>query len=647
MGIAGHRPTILLYNQFNFPASRGCVLSSEHVERRLAAILAADVVGSCRLIGIDEEGTLAQLKALRKTLFDPKIAEHHGRIVKNTGDGALVEFASVVDAVRCADEIQRSLAEQNTDVPQDKRIEFRIGIHVGDIVIADDDIFGDGVNIAVRLEGIAEPGGICISDDAHRQVRGKVGNTLEDMGSQSLKNIAEPMRAWRVPRDRAVPAVPNRLRVDEAALTLPDKPSISVLPFANMSGDPEQEYFADGIVEDIITALSRFKALFVIARNSSFTYKGRAVDVKQVGRELGVRYVLEGSVRKSANRVRITGQLVDTATGTHLWADRIDGGLGDIFDLQDHVTERVVGAIAPAVEKAEIERAKRKPTENLDAYALYLRGLAKVYQPANRQANDEALRLFNRAIELDPDFAAAYGRAASCYVPAKTNGWISVTANEIAEVTRLAQRAVELGKDDAMALAASGYARKAWRESQGQLDRDRLVFIDETWASTNMARTHGRCQRGERLRAAVPHGHWKTTTFVAALTTRGIIAPWVLDGPINRDAFETYVEKVLVPELPQDAVVIMDNLSSHKGPRIREMIEAAGATLLYLPPYSPDFNPIENAFAKLKANLRKAAERTVNGLWDAVGRIVDTYSPVESTNYFVAAGYLQPDRLTL
>ena len=242
------------------------------------------------------------------------------------------------------------------------------------------------------------------------------------------------------------------------ALPLPDKPSIAVLPFANLSSDPEQEFFADGIVEDITTALSRFKALFVIARNSSFTYKGRAVDVKQIGRELGVRYVLEGSVRKAQNRMRITGQLVDTATGAHLWADRFDGDVGDIFDLQDRVTESVVGAIAPAVEKAEIERAKRKPTESLDAYSLYLRGLASYYQFGGRQANDEALRLFNSAIELDPDFASAYGRAAFCHVHGKANGWISVTANEIAEVKRLAQRAVELGKDDAIALAASGFA---------------------------------------------------------------------------------------------------------------------------------------------------------------------------------------------
>src|SRR5438477_3552761 len=331
----------------------GATLSGEHVERRLAAILAADVAGSCRLIGIDEEGTLARLKALRKTLFDPKIAQHHGRIVKNTGDGALVEFASVVDAVRCADDVQRSMAEQNTDVPQDKRIEFRIGIHLGDIIIADDDIFGDGVNIAVRLEGIAEPGGICISDDAHRQVRGKIESTLEDMGAQTLKNIAEPMRAWRV---RIGPSSSPATKTPTAGqpLALPDKPSIAVLAFQNMSGDPEQEYFADGVVEDIITALSRFKSLFVIARNSSFTFKGRAVDIKQIGRELGVRYVLEGSVRKAGIKVRITGQLIDSDTGAHLWADRFDGELEDLFELQDQVATNVISALVPKLEQVEI-----------------------------------------------------------------------------------------------------------------------------------------------------------------------------------------------------------------------------------------------------------------------------------------------------
>jgi len=431
-------------------------LSSEPVERRLTAILAADVAGYSRLIGADEEGTLAQLKAFRKTLVDPTIAKHRGRIVKTTGDGMLVEFASAVDAARCAVEVQRGMADENTEIPQAKRIEFRIGIHLGDIIIDDNDIFGDGVNIAARLESIAVPGGISISRAVHDQVRDRINVCFDDKGEIALKNIARPVQVFAISgaKESKTTVSPE----SKPALALPDKPSIAVLPFTNMSGDPEQDYFADGMAEDIITALSHFKALFVIARNSSFTYKGRAVDVKQIGRELGVRYVLEGSVRKAANRVRITGQLVDTATGAHLWADRFDGGLDDIFDLQDQVTESVVGAIAPAVEKAEIERAKRKPTESLDAYALYLRGLARFYQFGNRQANDEALRLFNSAIELDPTFAAAYGRATLCYVWAKTNGWFSDTANEIAEVTRLAQRAVELGKNDAVALANSGFA---------------------------------------------------------------------------------------------------------------------------------------------------------------------------------------------
>ena len=433
-------------------------LASEPVQRRLTAILAADVAGYSRLIGADEEGTLAQLKAFRKTLVDPTIAKHRGRIVKTTGDGMLVEFASAVDAARCAVEVQRGMAGENTEIPQAKRIEFRIGIHLGDIIIDDNDIFGDGVNIAARLESIAVPGGISISRAVHDQVRDRINVCFDDKGEIALKNIARPVQVFAVSGAKELKT--TVLPESKPALALPDKPSIAVLPFTNMSGDPEQDYFADGMVDDITTALSHFKALFVMARNSCFTYKGRAVDVKQVGRELGVRQVLEGSVRKAANRVRITGQLrVDTATGAHLRAERFDGGLGDIFNLQDQVTESVVGAVfAPAVEKAEIERAKRKPTESLDAYALYLRGLASYYHHGSRQANVEALRLFYSAIELDPDFASAYGRAASCYARAKVNGWISDTANEIAEVKRLAQRAVELGKDDAIALAASGFA---------------------------------------------------------------------------------------------------------------------------------------------------------------------------------------------
>ena len=400
------------------------------------------------------------LPIFRKTLFDPKIAQHHGRVVKNTGDGALVEFASVVDAVRCAVEIQRGMAEQNIDVPQVKRIEFRIGVHVSDIVIEDNDIFGDGVNIAVRLEEVAEPGGISISDDAHRQIRGKVDITFEETGSQSLKNIAEPIRVWRVRiAPISLPAMATNQSSETAQpLPLPDKPSIAVLPFQNMSGDPEQEYFADGMVEDIITGLSRSKSLFVIARYSTFTYKGKAVDIKQVGRELGVRYVVEGSVRKVGNRVRISGQLIDAATGAHLWADRFDSQLDDIVDLQDRVTMSVIGAISPQLERAEIERAQRKPTESLQAYDYYLRALA-CFHKFTREANIEAFKLTKIASGLDPEFAAAYALGARCYIQRKAFGWrIDTVAQEIAEARRLARRALELDKDDPSVLAWAGIA---------------------------------------------------------------------------------------------------------------------------------------------------------------------------------------------
>jgi TolB-like protein len=422
-------------------------MAEARVERRLAAILAADVAGYSRLMGIDEEGTLAALKACRRELIDPKIAEHRGRVVKTTGDGALVEFASAVDAVRCAMEIQRTMAERSATTPEERRIEFRIGINVGDIIIDEGDIYGDGVNIASRIEALASPGAICLSENAYQQMKGKLALNVSDMGEQQLKNIAQAVRVFSV-RLADASARP--------ALTLPDKTSIAVLPFTNMSSDPEQDYFADGMVEDIITALSRMRWLFVIARNSSFTYKGRAVDVKQVGRELGVRYVLEGSVRKAGNQVRITGQLIDASTGAHLWADRFEGGLEEIFKLQDQVTASVVGAIAPALEKAETERSRRKPTESLNAYDYFLRGMASLHQ-ANRDANSEALGLFKRAIEIDPEFSSAYGRAAECYVYKKANVWMENRTEEIAEAKRFAQRAVALGKEDAEALHAAGF----------------------------------------------------------------------------------------------------------------------------------------------------------------------------------------------
>jgi len=420
------------------------------IERRLAAILAADVAGYSRLTGLDEEGTHARLQDHLRSLVDPKIAEHRGRVVKNTGDGLLAEFGSVVDAVRCALDVQRGMAQRNKDVPQERRIEFRIGINVGDVMIDRGDVFGDSVNVAARLEGLAEPGGICVSRRVLEDVQRKLEIAFEDAGEQQLKNIEGSVRVYRL---RLGGAAATR----RPALPLPDKPSIAVLPFQNMSGDPEQEYFADGIVEDLIMALSRFRWLFVIARNSSFTYKGRAVDVKRVGRELGVRYVLEGSVRKAGNLIRIAGQLIDASTGAHLWADRFDGELKDIFHLQDQVTARVVTVIAPKLVGAEIERAQRKPTDRLDAYDYYLRGEASS-RPWTREANSEALRLYCKAIELDPDFASAYGRAAFCYVQRKARGWMINRDQEIAEGARLAKLAVRLARDDAVALCWGGYA---------------------------------------------------------------------------------------------------------------------------------------------------------------------------------------------
>jgi TolB-like protein/class 3 adenylate cyclase/Flp pilus assembly protein TadD len=431
-------------------------MAEPRVERRLAAILAADVAAYTRLMGADEEGTLRRLKAHRSELVDPKITEYRGRIVKTTGDGILVEFVSVVDAVRCAVDIQRGMQERNIDVPPEAGIQFRMGINVGDVIIESADIFGDGVNVAARLEALADPGGIAVSSVVHDQVRDKLSFGFEDLGDQIVKNVARPIRVHRIYVSGVeAPVVAKRpIAFDPSSSS---RPSIAVLPFANMSGDPEQEYFADGVVEEIITALSRMRWLSVIARNSSFTYKGKNVDVKQIGRELKVRYVLEGSVRKSGGRVRITGQLIDTSTGAHLWADRFDGGLQDIFDLQDQVTSKVVGAIAPKLEQAEIERSRRKPTESLDAYDYFLRGLASLHQ-WTRESTDEALQLFYRSIELDSGFAAAYGMAAWCFVWRKVNGWMGDRAKAISEAERLARRAVELGPDDAVALSGGGYA---------------------------------------------------------------------------------------------------------------------------------------------------------------------------------------------
>jgi adenylate cyclase len=418
----------------------------------LSAILAADVAGYSRLVGLDEEGTLGQFKNHRANLIDPKIADHRGRIVRTNGDGMLAEFVSAVDAVRCAVDIQLAMASANFNIASTKRVELRIGIHVGDIISDDGDIFGDGVNIAARLEALADPGGISVSARVQEDVEGRIDVVFKDAGEQQLKNIARPIRVYNIHIGR-----PEAPKASPPMLALPGKPSVAVLPFQNMSGDAEQDYFADGMAEDITTALSRFRILFVIARNSSFTYKGRAVDVKQVGRELGVRYVLEGSVRKSGPRIRVTGQLIDASTGNHLWANNFDGTLDDIFDLQDKVTSSVVGALIPTMRHAEIERAKHRPTESPDAHLTHMRGVASLYL-WTKAGVDEALRLAYEAIKIDPDYSMAYGLAATCYVARKTAGWTTDRAKEMAEVEMLTKRGAEVGRDDAWALGSCGFA---------------------------------------------------------------------------------------------------------------------------------------------------------------------------------------------
>jgi adenylate cyclase len=436
-------------------------VTSERVERRLAAVMAADVAGYSRLMGADEVGTLEALKAHRREVVDPAIALHKGRIVKTTGDGMLVEFGSAVDAVTCALAIQEKMAERSA-IGAEPRIGFRIGINVGDIIIDGDDIFGDGVNVAARVENECEPGGVYVSGNAFEQIRGKTKFAFDDLGDRTLKNIERPVRLYAVrgatsPATTVTEAVSTMSSNASDPLPLPYKPSIAVLPFQNMSGDPEQDYFADGMVEDIITALSRFKSLFVIARNSSFFYKGKSPDIRQVGRELGVRYVLEGSVRKAGSRLRITGQLIDAQTGAHLWADRFDGGLEDIFELQDQITERVVTVLAPRLEQAEIDLSKRKTVGNLGAYDCYLRSLAYL-QHVSKRGLEEAFSLLRRAIELDPELAPAYGLLLRCHAHRYGHGLVLNPDDENAEVARLVRIVLHIGQDDAAALSNTGWA---------------------------------------------------------------------------------------------------------------------------------------------------------------------------------------------
>jgi len=425
-------------------------MAEERPKRRLAAILASDVVGYSRLMGVNEERTLAQLQAHQRELLEPSISEHRGRIVKTTGDGMLVEFASVVDALRCATEIQRGMTERNAEVPTAERIEFRIGINVGDIMSEGGDIFGDGVNVAARLEALADPGGICVSGRVQEDARGKFDIPFEDAGEQRLKNIAWPVRVYKVRLGGETPtAVP--------ALSLPDKPSIAVLPFTNMSGDPEQEYFADGVTEDLITALSRIRWFFVIARNSCFAYKGQSTDIRDVARKLGVAYVLEGSVRKAGNRVRVTAQLIDGGSGNHVWAQRYDRDLEDIFSVQDEITETLAGAIEPELGKAERERARTRRPDDLRAWDLCQRGLWHTYK-RTRQDLADAQHMFQQAIEIDPGLARAYAAAEEAFFFQFVGGYVDTGEAAKADALRFAEKAVQLDGEDAFNRYALGRA---------------------------------------------------------------------------------------------------------------------------------------------------------------------------------------------
>jgi TolB-like protein/class 3 adenylate cyclase len=425
-------------------------LEAHSVERKLAAIFAADVEGYSRLMGLDEVGTLRTLTAYR-VIIDRLIASHRGRIFNTAGDSLVADFASAVDAVQCAVAVQDAIAKENADGGSGE-MRFRIGVHVGDIIVQGDNLFGDAVNIAARLEALAEPGGICVSGTVRDHIGTKLPLSFTDLGEQQVKNIFQPIKAYRIRSETS----PTTTPILSASLPLPDKPSIAVLPFANMSGDPEQEYFVDGVVEEIITAISRLPWLFVIGRNSSFAYKGKSPDLRQVGRELGVRYVLEGSVRKAGQRVRITGQLVDTTTGSHIWADHFDGTLDDISDLQDQVASSVAGAIEPKLRQSEIDRASRKPTESCDAYDLYLRALAEFHK-LTAEGGDQALCLLRQALELDPSYAPAASLVGWCCVYQRAQGWGSPSDAEIEKSVSLAKGAIETGRDDPDALWMAGW----------------------------------------------------------------------------------------------------------------------------------------------------------------------------------------------
>lgn len=466
-------------------------------QRRLAAILAADVVGYSRLMGRDESGTVARLRAVRKQTVVPIVVRRGGRIVKLTGDGVLAEFGSAVEALTAAIELQQAMRYDARDEPEDRAIVLRMGLHVGDLIVEEDDLFGDGVNVAARLEAEAPPAGILISRTVHEAVAGRMNAGFKDMGNLRLKNIDRPVQAfavtwdpeeWTLPDEPAAPHRHAASAPPAAPLALPDKPSIAVLPFDNMSTDPEQEHFTDGVVESITAGLSRIRAFFVIARNSAFAYKGRPTNVRDIGRELGVAYVLEGSVQRVGQRVRITAQLIETAGGVHLWADRFDGSLDDVFDLQDRITEAVAGALQPSIRLAEIERSRRKRPQDLGAYDYAMRAMSHAWLLESAAA-DRALELLDKALRIDPDYPLALALTAWCWAQRSVYNWAEDTAAAKAQALKLADRAASQSSDDPLILAVLGAVHTFARNyGVARVMLERAVALDPNaaWALSRL-----------------------------------------------------------------------------------------------------------------------------------------------------------------
>ncbi len=476
-------------------------MAIERVQRRLAAILAADVVGYSRMMEADEAGTLARLKNLRAELFDPKTEQFDGRIFKNTGDGALAEFGSAVDAVQCAIEIQRVIPQRNSKEPENRRIVLRIGVNLGDVMVEGDDIYGDGVNVAARLEGLCEPGMVYVSGSVYDQVAGKLDAAFDDLGEQKIKNISKPVRIYRAWSETGEEASYGDV---SAVASLPDKPSIAVLPFNNLSGDPDQEYFADGMTEDIITGLSRFRSLFVTARNSTFSYKGKSPDVREVARDLGVRYILEGSVRRRGERIRITGQLIDAETGNHLWAERYDRELEDIFAVQDEVTEAIVAAIAPEIGDVERERAQRKTPDSLDAWGLYQRGLAAYYS-STEEGLSTAIGQFDRVNEIDPSFAPAFAMAAGARWRYVLHFEPDDRAEYLSQAREKAYTAITLDSRDPTGLWNAGEVHSILGQHDAAISKvDEAVGLNPNDAVSHYFLGSVLCRAG-RAEEAIPH----------------------------------------------------------------------------------------------------------------------------------------------